>query len=454
MARTRLSFRNRILLLPGTAAMAFIVLGAVNLTYTSRVAGLDRGDFRALQAARDMTDAFERTQRAFQDAAVASDRELAAAAVTHRTAYDEGVRRLAEARGPERAAVLKKMFTEYYGVAAALTDALLIGTGAAPEVDKMQQMAESTARLRDELHAETATHEKGMETSLNEARGAVAMSTRLNLALAAVSMLLILLLSISTVRGVVKTLGDASSFISASSAEILALARQTEVNASDEAAFVEETRKAMEGLVESADEIAGRAGEVLGKAERSSDASRLVAERISQLNAQALKITDVSEVIRAIADKSDIIALNASLEGAKAGEAGRSFSLLGGEMRRLAETVTAAVRQIKGLTNDIREMSQAAVLATDQGAKLATETSQTSKQISMITSQQRTATEQIKESMKEIQQFTQQALNGAKQARSTADDLVRSTAELNGLLSGGNGSAPVAHASGEQRQEA
>jgi methyl-accepting chemotaxis protein len=173
----------------------------------------------------------------------------------------------------------------------------------------------------------------------------------------------------------------------------------------------------------------------------SASASRTVAGRISELNAQALKITDVSDVIRGIADKSDILALNASLEGSRAGDAGRGFALVGSEMRRLAETVMGAVTQIKRLANEIREVSQAAVLATEEGQKLAAETTLTSRQITLITSQQRTATEQVTQSVNEIQQFTRQAVNGAKQSRAAAADLLRTTGHLDVLLSGKNGVA-------------
>jgi len=219
-------------------------------------------------------------------------------------------------------------------------------------------------------------------------------------------------------------------------AEILAVAQQTEANAADEAAFVDETRRAMDALVDSASQISTSASAVLERAELSATASRTIAGRISELNAQALKITDVSDTIRGIADKSDILALNASLEGSRAGEAGRGFALVGAEMRRLAETVMDAVRQIKGLANEIREVSQAAVLATEEGEKIAAETTQTSRTITQITSQQRTATEQVTQSVDEIQQFTRQAVNGAKQSRAAAADLLRTTGQLKLLLTG------------------
>jgi len=261
-------------------------------------------------------------------------------------------------------------------------------------------------------------------------------ATRASIAIGVLCLVALIAVSLWTMRSVVATLAEASGFVAAAAAEILAVARQTEANAADEAAFVDETRRAMDGLVESASAISTGASAVLERAELSANASRTVAGRISELNAQALKITDISEVIRGIATKSDILALNASLEGSRAGEAGRGFALVGSEMRRLAETVMDAVRQIKLLANEIREVSQAAVLATEEGQKIAAETTQTSRQITLITSQQRTATQQVTQSVDEIQQFTRQAVNGAKQSRAAAADLLRTTGQLDLLLTG------------------
>jgi len=272
--------------------------------------------------------------------------------------------------------------------------------------------------------------------AFSDARSTSMTSTRSTVAVAVVCLIVLTVLSVWILKNVVRTLGEAAGFVSAAAAEIMAVAKQTEANAADEAAFVDETRRAMDGLLESAGAIAGGAKQVLERAEQSAGASRTIAGRIAELNAQALKITDISDVIRGIADKSDILALNAALEGSKAGEAGRGFALVGAEMRRLAETVMGAVKQIKGLANEIRELSQAAVLATEEGQKIASDTTQTSRQITLITSQQRTATEQVTQSVNEIQQFTRQAIGGAQQARAAAYDLVRTTSQLNQLITG------------------
>lgn len=230
----------------------------------------------------------------------------------------------------------------------------------------------------------------------------------------------------------------------ASASEMLAVARQTESNATDEAAAVDETQRTMQALLDSSNQIAEGAETVLAAAERTAGASSTIAERITRLSEQAGKIRDVSETIQQIADKSDILALNASLEGTKAGEAGRGFALVGAEMRRLAETVMAAAKQIKQLASQMSDLSHSGVMAVDEGQRLSHDTMETSKRITMITSQQRSGTEQVTQSMREVQQYTKQAVAGASQTKATAEDLVRVAQELGELFQAQGASAPSA----------
>jgi methyl-accepting chemotaxis protein len=222
--------------------------------------------------------------------------------------------------------------------------------------------------------------------------------------------------------------------LQSSSAELLAVAKQTETNAADEAAAVEETRRTMQALLASATLIAEGADSVASKAEHSTRASEGIGEQILKLSVQSQKIRKITNVIQGIADKSDILALNASLEGVKAGEAGRGFVLLGGEMRRLAESVTSAAHEVSDLASEIEELSKSAVMSTEVGQKFASETLEVAQRITLITSQQRGATEQVSRSMEEVHQYTQHSLSAAKQTRSTASDLVRTSDELEKLV--------------------
>ena len=75
-------------------------------------------------------------------------------------------------------------------------------------------------------------------------------------------------------------------------------------------------------------------------------------------NKRVQQIGKIVEFINGVADKSDLLALNAELEGTKAGEVGRGFSLVAAEMRRLAENVLESTKEIEGLIEEIREATQ------------------------------------------------------------------------------------------------
>jgi hypothetical protein len=94
---------------------------------------------------------------------------------------------------------------------------------------------------------------------------------------------------------------------------------------------------------------------------------------------------EILEMIREIADRLDLLALNASLEGTRAGEAGKGFQLVAGEIRRLAERVTASVRDIKEMVGEVRASSSATVLVTEESRKLAESTTTSARQISLVT---------------------------------------------------------------------
>ncbi|MDX2089742.1 MAG: methyl-accepting chemotaxis protein [Kofleriaceae bacterium] len=489
----KLPLKTKVQLLPGLTGLAFLVLIAISISrghdQAERLEQIQAGYFPALEASRDLVELLENTRRTMQDAATAQDVAALEGVRDLRTRFEARLDGLATSTVVEPATVkeLRTSFVRYVDQATSVARRLIEdahdsnavpeepegappvktekAAGAADKAEKTEEAPhvaaapaqDTSATLTVELERLTADYNAlrasvealstaqrtQMASAFTAARQTATDSTRATVSIGVVCLVALLGLAFWTMRSVVATLAEASGFVSAAAAEILAVAQQTEANAADEAAFVDETRRAMDGLVESASAISTSASAVLERAEMSATASRTIAGRISELNAQALKITDVSDVIRGIADKSDILALNASLEGSRAGEAGRGFVLVGGEMRRLAETVMDAVRQIKQLANEIREVSQAAVLATEEGQKIAAETTQTSRQISLITSQQRTATEQVTQSVDEIQQFTRQAVNGAKQSRAAAADLLRTTSQLDTLLSGTTSARPV-----------
>lgn len=239
---------------------------------------------------------------------------------------------------------------------------------------------------------------------------------------------------VSRQRELVQELSATSSALESSTRQILATLRQQEAGSHDQASAVEEARRTMDSLLAAANKITDAARMVHENAQRTRASSESTAERASQLNQLTGRIGDVLMSITKIADKSDILALNAALEGTKAGEAGKGFILVAEEMRRLAESVVLSVRDISELVETIREASHASVLATEQGVKLSLETTKSAEMIRLTSQQQQSGTEQATHSMNEMSELIQQSVSGASQSTQAVEELNHRANRLQQLL--------------------
>lgn len=234
--------------------------------------------------------------------------------------------------------------------------------------------------------------------------------------------------------GIATPILAAARELDAVSGSLLAAARDQEASAAQEAAAVAETCRSMETLLNSAQQIADRSSEVLGSAERSTNGSQQVAGRIGTLNDLSEKVAEILGVIMQVADKADLLALNASLEGTRAGEAGKGFALVAAEMRRLAENVVESVSGIRVLMKDIRDASQAAVSASQEGTRSSTATTHSAREIALLTQDQRQATEQVMASMDEMGDILNHTLDGIQRTTSSASQLTELASKLSRMV--------------------
>ncbi len=268
-----------------------------------------------------------------------------------------------------------------------------------------------------------------------------------------------------TLRTFVREMNEAALRVSSSAHEVLAASTQHESASTEQAVAIHETTSTMEELKHASAQIAENTGAVARVAEETLGDARsgkgaiaefvvamqqirsdglAVVESIAKLSKRVERIGTVVEVIDEIADRSDLLALNAALEGSRAGEAGKGFSIVAAEMRRLAENVMDSTREIKNLIAEIREATQAAAgaadasrKATEEGERLGTvasnavegilegvqETSDAARVINLATQQQRTATEQVVSSMAEVEEVTRQTTQASRQATAASSEL-------------------------------
>jgi methyl-accepting chemotaxis protein len=233
-----------------------------------------------------------------------------------------------------------------------------------------------------------------------------------------------------SLRELVQHLTSTSTQLGSAASEIGAMTVQQSQSTIEQSTAVEETRESLRSMLSSSREIASTAGEVLTNAEQTVTTSETVGARVATLASHTERVSEILDTIRSIANKAELLALNAALEGAKAGEAGRGFSLVAARMQGLAEAVLDAIKGIRRLTADIREATNATVLSLEDATKLARGTADRAQQIELVCQQQRSSTEQVTQAMEDIAQASGSIAAGSDQTASATRDLSALAGEL------------------------
>lgn len=155
------------------------------------------------------------------------------------------------------------------------------------------------------------------------------------------------------------------------------------------------------------------------------DESKNVAAAISALNEDVQQVSRIAGVIKQVSERSDLLALNAALEGTKAGQVGRGFSLVAAEMRKLAESVSGSAHDIGRIVDNMRESSdtavsraQAGVATSDKGVVVAAQASELFARILELARGTSMAAQQIAIASKQQQASSVGAVQGARDVAS------------------------------------
>ncbi|MCE1188179.1 MAG: methyl-accepting chemotaxis protein [Ignavibacteria bacterium] len=271
------------------------------------------------------------------------------------------------------------------------------------------------------------------------------------------------------VQDAVEATSSASTEISSSSEEMAAGSQETSAQMNDVASAVEEMTRTIYEMTQNAANASATAN---SSGKIASDGGKVVNETIEGMNRIAVvveesaktvfklgqnseKIGEIVQVIEDIADQTNLLALNAAIEAARAGEQGRGFAVVADEVRKLAERTTKATSEIgqmiKSIQADTLEAVQSMKKGTEQvnnGKILAVKAGEVLEQIVTGSKDLTTVVSRVAESSDElnivageigkniesINTVTHESASGLQQIAKAAEDLNRLTDSLQGLV--------------------
>ena len=184
--------------------------------------------------------------------------------------------------------------------------------------------------------------------------------------------------------GVVSEIVDNSNNLASSAEETSALSLQSSVSLAEQQSSIEQVATAVEEMSTSINEVARSASNAATSAQAAQDSSNEANTKLTQtisdlgkldseissasaviktLETDSHEIGSVLEVIRGVAEQTNLLALNAAIEAARAGEQGRGFAVVADEVRTLASKTQESTKNIEGMIGKLQSASNSAVKA-------------------------------------------------------------------------------------------
>ncbi len=280
-----------------------------------------------------------------------------------------------------------------------------------------------------------------------------------------------------SLRTMIGDLRASASEVEREATSILATATQQSVMSSEQASAINETSTTVTEIAQTSKQATEHADTVIQIAQRSEELTRdgqkvveesmtgmeklaeqvrAIALSITELSERTLQIGDIIATVKELAEQSNLLALNASIEAAKAGEHGRGFAVVAMEMRDLAEQSRVAAGEVRAILSEVQKGTRSAVSVTEEGSKRAhsaielargaggtitgladviRDSSLAARQIANNTRQQTIGVEQIVSAITELSAAMSDTLEGTRRIEKVAGNLTTLSHRLTDLVS-------------------
>jgi methyl-accepting chemotaxis protein len=266
-------------------------------------------------------------------------------------------------------------------------------------------------------------------------------------------------------RALERQIGSAVQHIQSSSTELQATANQQASGTREQATAMSEITTTMSELLATSRQISESAQRVSRISHDAASAARIGDETVQrtqesilaikrqvdvivahmiELGRKSQQIGSILEITNELAEQTNILAINAMIEAAGAGEAGKRFAVVAEEIRKLADRVGASTKDIRGLVDDVRAAVNTTVMATESGSKavdsgtrlfgdvttslrqitgLVANTTDAAKEIELSTKQQASAVEQVNVAVADLSDAAKEMVASASQTLTTSSQL-------------------------------
>ena len=335
---------------------------------------------------------------------------------------------------------------------------------------------ERVAPKRVQLDAAIRDFVRGQLQRLEGARAAASetaeSATLFVIAIAFAMLLLGVIVAIVIARSLGRQIGTAVGQVQSSSAELQAAANQQATGAKEQATAMSQIGTTISELLASSRQIAesaqrvaqiatqtttsARAGDqTVGRAHESIDGIRKqvdqVVSHMLELGKKSQEIGVVLDLVSELAEQTNILAINATIEAVGAGDAGKRFAVVADEIRKLADRVGGSTKEIRALIEDVRGAVNTTVMATETGSKtvdagsrqfaevtaafrqiagLVSTATEAAREIELSTKQQTTAVEQVNVAIASMAQATRETEASSGQTLVTASQLAGLSKDL------------------------
>lgn len=277
-------------------------------------------------------------------------------------------------------------------------------------------------------------------------------------------------------RALSRQIGSAVQHVQNSSAELQTTANQQAAGAREASTAMNEVTTTMGELLVTSKQISESAQRVAHIAQETATAARsgdetvakmqeaieairrqvdVIVSHMLDLGKKSQQIGGILDIINELAEQTNILSINATIEAAGAGEAGKRFAVVGDEIRKLADRVSGSTKEIRSLVEEIRSAVNTTILATEGGSKavdaglkhfeevtrglrqitgLVSTTTDAAREIELGTKQQMTAVEQVNSAMGGAAQAARETETSTAQTLQTATQLAHLSHDLSQIV--------------------